>query len=53
VLLREIIAHIELDVDFAGGHANETRAERGHESLAREAVANARVELRILWRQLR
>jgi hypothetical protein len=50
VLLREIVAHIELDVDLTGGDARKTRTDRRHESLTREAVPNARVELRILRR---
>jgi hypothetical protein len=48
MLLDEIVAHVQLDVDLARLDARETGTNRRHEPLSIEARANARLELGIL-----
>src|SRR5262249_302458 len=48
VLLRQVVAYRQLDVDLARLDAHEASADRLHEPLAPEAAANAALELGIL-----
>ena len=59
VLLHEVVAHVDIDVDFAGGNAAQARTDGGHESLSVKARANAAIVRGVLrhghrhagWRQ--